>query len=40
LRFKQKFFHLWKDAGPGIAELEDGMKRLEVLRDNMGERTQ
>ena len=28
----EKFLDLWKDANPGIAEVEDAKKRLERLQ--------
>ena len=28
----EKFLELWKDADPGIAEVEDAKKRLEALK--------
>jgi len=28
----KKFLSLWKDANPGIAEVEDARKRLEGLK--------
>jgi hypothetical protein len=29
----EKFLTLWKDAGPGIAEVEDAQKKLAGLKD-------
>jgi hypothetical protein len=29
----EKFLSLWKDAGPGIAEVEDAKKRLAGLKN-------
>ena len=28
----EKFLNLWKDADPGIAEVEDAKKRLDALK--------
>jgi hypothetical protein len=29
----EKFLHLWKDADPGIAKVEDARKRVAGLRE-------
>ena len=29
----EKFLDLWKNADPGISDVEDAKKRLEMLRD-------
>ena len=30
--YYEKYIHLWKDADPGIAEVEDAKKRLAGLK--------
>ena len=34
IEFYEKFLELWKDADPGIAEVEETKMRLAVLNNN------